>query len=79
MDMDDIQRLAAARRHAAAGTGREIRVAAGISLAEVAGAIGVDESTVWRWEKRRSRPRGEQAIRWANLLERLRSSAAQVA
>ncbi len=75
MDMLDIERLAAARRHVAHGTGRSIREAASLSQAEVAQAIGADESTVWRWEHGITRPRGERAVRWAQLLERLRSSS----
>ncbi|HEY6115915.1 MAG TPA: helix-turn-helix domain-containing protein [Candidatus Dormibacteraeota bacterium] len=75
MTTKDVLRLAAARTHAATGTGRSIRMAAGLSVAEVAAAVGVAEPTVWRWEGAKSRPRGAAAIRWAELLDELKSTA----
>ncbi len=74
MTTKDVLRLSAARAHAATGTGRKIRLGAGLSMAEVAAAIGVAEPTVWRWEGGKSRPRGAAAIRWAELLEMLSAS-----
>jgi DNA-binding transcriptional regulator YiaG len=60
--------LAAARRHAKTGTGKTVRTAANLSLAEVGAAIGADQSTVWRWENNKTQPRGERAANWARLL-----------
>lgn len=55
----------------ASGGARAIRERAGLSLAELAAEIGVDRSTLWRWETRRRRPRGEAALRYLALLEEL--------
>jgi transcriptional regulator with XRE-family HTH domain len=59
------------RRMAENGAARSIREAAGLSLAEMGAAANVDKSTIWRWETRRRRPRGESARRWLNALEDL--------
>lgn len=75
MTTDHLLLIAAAHRYASDGTGRAIRQAAGLSLAEVGDAIGVDASTVWRWEDGRTRPRGERGARWAVLLNKLASAA----
>lgn len=77
MTNQDILRLSAARTHAAKGTGRTIRKAADVSMAEVAEAVGVTEPTIWRWEEGISRPRGAAAIRWAELLGELRDANAK--
>lgn len=71
MNLDGIHLLNAARTYAATGTGRAIRQAAGLSMSEVAEALGVTESTIWRWEQGKHRPRGEPAREWARLLNRL--------
>lgn len=47
---------------------REIREAAGVTMVEVAEAIGVDRVTVHRWETGVRRPRGENAARYSKLL-----------
>jgi DNA-binding transcriptional regulator YiaG len=74
MTAKDILLLAAARQHAATGTGRAIRKSAGLSMAEVAQAVGVSEPTVWRWEGGQHRPRGAAAVRWADLLRQVKSA-----
>ncbi len=68
MTTEEILLLVAARRHVTDGTGRAIRQAAGLSMDHVADAIGSTKPTVWRWENRKTRPRGAAAIRWARLL-----------
>jgi transcriptional regulator with XRE-family HTH domain len=73
MTAKEILLLVAARRYAADGTGRAIRKSAGLSMAEVAEAVGVSEPTIWRWEERKHRPRGAAAIRWADLLQQLKA------
>lgn len=77
MTSKDVLRLAAARTHAATGTGKAIRIQAGLSMAEVAKAVGVAEPTVWRWERGDHKPRGAAAIRWAELLHDLKALATQ--
>jgi transcriptional regulator with XRE-family HTH domain len=76
MTAQDILLLAAARQYAATGTGKRIRIAAGLSMAEVAEAVGVAEPTIWRWEEGKARPRSNPAsIRWAALLVQLKAAA----
>jgi DNA-binding transcriptional regulator YiaG len=69
--MTDLVKLSSVRAKAEAGTARSIRVAAGLSLREVADELGVGASTVFRWEKGERRPRGNAALRYADLLEAL--------
>ncbi|MDP9334301.1 MAG: helix-turn-helix domain-containing protein [Actinomycetota bacterium] len=64
----DLLRLAEARRLAATGAGRRIRVAAGLSQPELARSIGVPHETVGRWERGERVPRHPAALRWAELL-----------
>ncbi len=53
--------LAEARSYARSGYGRDVRVKAGLSLADVAGAVGVSTATVHRWETGKYRPAGAAA------------------
>jgi DNA-binding XRE family transcriptional regulator len=53
------------------GRGRGIREGAGLTRSEVAKELGVDESTVWRWEGGHRLPRGVIATRYARLLRSL--------
>jgi DNA-binding XRE family transcriptional regulator len=59
----------------AGGLVREIRVGAGLTLAEIAKDVGVHPSTVFYWETGRSVPRGEGAVRYARLILELESMA----
>jgi transcriptional regulator with XRE-family HTH domain len=72
MDKPEVLRVVAARRMLADGSARQRRVAAGLSLRDVAEALGVDTATVWRWETHRRAPRREAALLYADLLEELR-------
>ncbi|MFH1330242.1 MAG: helix-turn-helix transcriptional regulator [Actinomycetota bacterium] len=65
---EDIARV---RALCAGGAARAIRVAARLSLKEVASDVGVSLSTVWRWEMARRSPRGPAALRYLRLLDRL--------
>lgn len=60
--------LLRARRYAADGTGRRLREAAHLSLRDLAGAAGLNYSTLSRWETGVSRPHGDGAIRYGRLL-----------
>jgi DNA-binding XRE family transcriptional regulator len=61
-----------ARQLAASGAGQMIREAAGLSLAELGAAIGVDASTIFRWEEGSRRPFGENAVGYRDFLRQLR-------
>ena len=67
-------KIVKARQLATSGTGRMLREAAQLNGHELARAIGVDASTIWRWENGERKPQGEWAIRYVNFLERLGSS-----
>lgn len=72
--------VAEARRAAEDGSARLIRLAAGLSQAEVGLVCHVTGQAVARWENtdpdRRRSPKGEPAVRYARLLQRLRQSPA---
>jgi transcriptional regulator with XRE-family HTH domain len=53
------------------GAAKSIRLAAGVSLPEVARDVGVAHSTVYRWENNQNVPKGEAALRYAALLDEL--------
>lgn len=63
--------LARIRRLLADGTARRIREQAGLSRAEIARDLGVDESAIYRWEAGRRVPRAAVAARYADLLAEL--------
>ncbi|MFG3492970.1 helix-turn-helix domain-containing protein [Streptomyces sp. NPDC047972] len=67
-----VLRLAEVRAAVSSGEAERLRVEAQLSIGEVARACGVDQSTVWRWEKGARRPRGHGAIAYGDLLETLR-------
>jgi transcriptional regulator with XRE-family HTH domain len=71
MASSDLLKLSDVRAKTEAGTARSLRVAAGLSLREVAAELGVGPSTLFRWEAGERRPRGKAAIRYAELLEAL--------
>jgi DNA-binding transcriptional regulator YiaG len=67
----DIRLLIEAREAAKSGRAERVRVAAGLSQAEIAAAIGVTAPCVSRWEAGDRRPRGAAAIAYARLLQEL--------
>ena len=71
MQADSIGALTRVRGLTNSGTARAIRLGAGLSLGEIARAIGVSPSTVLRWERRERTPRGEKALAYAQVLEEL--------
>lgn len=79
MNTQAILRLAAARAHAATGTGRTIRQRHRLTLVEVADAIGIDQPMLSRWERGERRPKGEAALRWVDLLADLEGSTVTAA
>jgi DNA-binding transcriptional regulator YiaG len=73
MNLDELELLERARRDCTTGRAKELRKAAGVSLAEVADALDVSASALTRWESGQRRPRGGAAVLYAKLLERWRS------
>jgi DNA-binding transcriptional regulator YiaG len=65
-------RLADVRSALTSGEAERLRVAAQLSIGEVARACGVDQSTVWRWERGVRKPRGDAALAYGELIESLR-------
>lgn len=76
MNQAPILRLAGVRAAASSGEARRLREIAQLSIGEVAKACGVDQSTVWRWERGTRKPRGEAALAYGELIESLRKTAA---
>jgi DNA-binding transcriptional regulator YiaG len=65
------ERLARARHIAASGEARRCRQQAGVTLHEIAEDLGVNTMTVWRWENGKRRPRGEAALKYVALIDKL--------
>jgi transcriptional regulator with XRE-family HTH domain len=68
MTLSDLLLIRQAREDALSGRARELRIAAGLSQAEIAAAADVDQTTISTWELGRRRPRGEAALRYAKVL-----------
>jgi len=68
---DDLVRLSKIRSLAKSGAARSIRVGAGLSLGELAESLGVCVTTIYRWENSQRTPRGERAVAYADLLDKL--------
>lgn len=68
-------RLSRIRAAVNSGEARRLREAAHLSIGEVARACGVDQSTVWRWERGTRTPRGRQALAYGELIDSLRAAA----
>jgi DNA-binding transcriptional regulator YiaG len=68
---DQLLELVTVRDMAKSGRALEIRTAAGLSLSDLAGAIGVAAPTVQRWEQGVRRPYGDAALRYGALLDAL--------
>jgi DNA-binding transcriptional regulator YiaG len=63
--------LAEAREKAASGEAETLRLGAGFSQVETAQVLGVDSTTVSRWERQLRRPRGMAGVRYGRFLRRL--------
>lgn len=75
MDTQDLMLLTEARKLAESGEARAIRKRAGLSLQEIAAAIGTNYVTLRRWELALRRPTmAEPAIRWLKLIRKLEAT-----
>jgi DNA-binding XRE family transcriptional regulator len=63
--------LILARRACRTGSGRQLRLRAGVTLREAAEDIGVDPGTLSRWERGLEMPKGTRARLYGAHLERL--------
>lgn len=71
MMRDALVELARVRALAKSGEARRLRLEAALSLGEIASAVGVSTSTVYRWEAGERQPRGDGAVRYLEALEAL--------
>jgi transcriptional regulator with XRE-family HTH domain len=62
-------RARAARKLPAPVRARQLRLAAGVELAEMAALIGVSRRSLWLWELGKVQPNGTNAVRYAEALE----------
>lgn len=71
MESNTAPRLARLRSLMSTGAAKSIRLAAGVSLPEIARDVGVSHSTVYRWENDLNVPKGDPALRYAVVLDEL--------
>jgi DNA-binding XRE family transcriptional regulator len=76
MTATELKLLIEARDAAHSGRGRRVRVAAGLSQAELADAVGVSPVAISRWEADGRRPRGHAAVQYALILRELEQAVA---
>ena len=70
--MDRLRERLRLRRSLPAGENlRAARIAAGLTMQDVAEALGVHVTSVLRWERGKRKPRGANAERYAVLLQDL--------
>lgn len=74
--INDIGRLALARRICTSGEARKRRLAAQLSLREVADACGVDPAAIQKWETGQRLPRRDAALRYLAVIEMISRVAA---
>ena len=66
-----IEEVRLVRRLPPPGLARQIRIAAGVTQQRLADELGVDRSTILRWEFAKRRPSRRLARRYADLLTAL--------
>jgi transcriptional regulator with XRE-family HTH domain len=69
--LEELLLLAEARDAARSGRARRIRELSGLTQQELGTAVGVDGSTVHRWEHGTRRPSGAAALKYAKALRTL--------
>jgi transcriptional regulator with XRE-family HTH domain len=70
-----LKTLAGEKRLPPPAARRAIRLAAGLTLAEVGRSLEVSRQTVWRWEEGHREPRGETRLAYARALRELRDDS----
>ncbi len=73
MTNEELVSLTKVRRLASTGEAKALRLGAELSLREVAAAVGISHSNLWRWEAGQRSPRGQAALAWGLLLAQLGS------
>jgi DNA-binding transcriptional regulator YiaG len=71
MNERDAVLLVEARSKSKSGKARQSREASNLSRGEVAAVVGVQESTVFRWEAGSRAPRGVPGVRYGRFLRLL--------
>jgi len=71
MDTATALKLSKVRALTESGAARTIRIAARLSLPEVADAIDSHPTTIWRWEGGERKPHGDVGVRYADFLQTL--------
>ena len=69
MRNDQLVQLSRVRSLTSSGAARAIRSSAGLTLGEVAKAIGISKSALSRWERDERVPRGDSALRYCEFLD----------
>ncbi|MHB1777516.1 MAG: helix-turn-helix domain-containing protein [Acidimicrobiales bacterium] len=69
--LSDLPRLVEALRLGGTGRGRRVRERSGLSLRQLAVALGVNAGDLSRWERDLARPRPASALRWLDAVETL--------
>ena len=77
MTPEELAEVSKVRALARSGSARAIRLAAGITLGEVAASVGCSHSAVFRWEAGERKPMGRRALRYAAVLDALLSRRAR--
>jgi transcriptional regulator with XRE-family HTH domain len=69
--MNDTEQLSWVRGLCASGEAKNIRTQAGVSPEEIARDVGCAAPTVYRWENGLRSPKGEIALKYAQVMRRL--------
>lgn len=73
--IESVVGLSRVRELVRSGEARRIRIDARLSLGEIAASVGITAACISRWESLDRTPRGEAALRYLDLLERLSSQS----
>jgi transcriptional regulator with XRE-family HTH domain len=76
-ESSDAAVLVWARAAIRSGVAADLRIAAELSQAEVAEAVGVTSSAICKWEAGQRVPRGGAAVRYSRFLESLVNALAK--
>ncbi len=75
LTLEELELLVKTRKRIASGEAKNIRLAVGLSEADIARACGVTASGVNRWEHGHRYPRADDALRYGRVLDLLDSLA----